>query len=411
MEGNVTVDDGAYENLATGLGRIGMDKSEGLRAKPYVSANVLELASMKMNDGIAAFIVDGPPEAALKADIAIPGDEDGAALKLFDSSGLRRALIRAGSEARLTGGAVVVAEYADGAEVSAPPSPDAEVSGFRVYSAASVDLRQGDFEGEEPRVLRVRRMDGAYVEVDPSRCAVVHGGEMPDALVNAPVSERFFGTSALAPVAQSLKELAAIDGAIFNMAQETGTLLMRMANLNLMLSKPDCGVNDIHKVMSLMKLTMNSMRAVFAGKDDGFEMLNHSFAGLPEIWQKAMNLVSSKSRIPVSILFGQSATGLAQTNEGDSKAWAQTVSGWRNACLYRPACRLLGELTRRNMGRELSEFEWGAVDEPTVLETLNARKLQADTLKAYYDMGAITAEEVRKGVFVNGHSWEVSVEE
>lgn len=407
---DITIDDGAYENLATGLGRAGMDKTEGIRAKRYVTPDVLELASMKMNDGVAAFIVDGPPEAALKSDIAIEGDGDGEALKLFDSSGLRAALVRAGSEARLTGGALAVTEYGDTTPVSEPPRPGAKVAGYRVYSAASVDLQQGDFEGEEPRVFRVRRMDGEYVEVSPERCAVFHGNEMPDALFGAPVKERFFGTSALAPVAQSLKELAAVGGAVFNMAQETGTLLMRMANLNMMLSKPDCGVKDIHRVMSLMKLTMNSMRAVFAGKDDGFEMLNHSFAGLPEIWQKAMNLVSSKSRIPVSILFGQSATGLAQTNEGDSKAWAQTVASWRSRCLYRPACRLLGELTRRNMGRELSEFAWGAVDEPTVLEELEARKMQSETLKAYYEMGAVTPEEIRENVFVNGHSWEFSVE-
>lgn len=178
----------------------------------------------------------------------------------------------------------------------------------------------------------------------------------------------------------------------------------------MMLSKPDCGVNDVHRVLSLAKLTMNSMRAVFAGKDDGFEILNHSFAGLPEIWQKSMNLVSSKSRIPVSILFGQGATGLAQTNEGDLKAWAQTVGAWRSDCLYRPTCRLLADLTRRNLGREMSEFGWGAVDEMTLKETLDAKKLQADTLKAYCDMGVLSPDEIREGVFVNGHGWEVSVD-
>ncbi len=216
--------------------------------------------------------------------------------------------------------------------------------------------------------------------------------------------------SALYPVEQSLKELAAVSGAITNMAQETGTLLMRMSNLNMMLSKPDCGVNDIHKVMSLLKLTMNSMRAAFAGKDDGFDILSHNFQGLPEVWQKCMVQVAAKSRIPMSILFGQSATGLAQTNEGDTQAWCQSVDMWRNDCLYRPTCALLADLTRRNLGRELSEFEWGAVDEMTLKQTLEAKKLQADTLNTYYQMGAVAPEEVRRAVFENGHSWEVSVE-
>lgn len=407
------VSDGAYENLATGLGMISMDKTEGIRAKAYAPTPVLELASMKTGDGIAAFIVDGPAEVALMNDISIAGDTDGEALKLFDSSGCRRAVKRAGSEARLTGGTVVVTEYEgdspDG--LLSEPSNTAKVSGYRVYSSASVDLRSDDFEGDFPRVFRVRRLDGEYVEVHPSRCTVFHGQELPDALFSAGLSERFFGTSSLAPVAQSLKELAGVSGAIFNMAQETGVLLMKMSNLNMLLSKPDCGIADIHKVMSLMKLTMNSMRAVFAGKDDGFEILNHSFAGLSDIWQKAMNLVASKSRIPVSILFGQSATGLAQTNEGDSKAWAQTVGAWRSDCLYRPTCRLIADLTRRNLGKELNEFEWGAVDEMTLKESLEAKKLQAETLRSYYDMGVLSPDEIRGGVFVNGHGWNVEVDD
>lgn len=401
--------DGAYENMATGLGFASMDKTEGLRAKPYIPAPLAELAAMKMNDGLAAFIVDGPPEVALMKDISVAGDADGTALKLFDSCGLRWALKSAGSALRLTGGAVVVTEYSDGTPPDSEPGRAAKVTGYRVYSAGCVDLRSGDFDGDAPRLFRVRRMDGECVEVHASRCTAFHGVALPDVLHGSSLSECYFGTSALAPVAQSLKELAGVSGAIFNMAQETGVLLMKMSNLNLLLSKPDCGVADIHKVMGLMKLTMNSMRAVFAGKDDGFEILNHSFAGLSDIWQKAMNLVAAKSRIPVSILTGQSATGLAQTNEGDSRAWAQTVGAWRADHLYRPACRMLADLTRRNLGKEFSEFEWGALDEMTLKESLEAKKLQAETMRAYCDMGVLAPEEIREGVFANGHGWDVEI--
>ena len=46
----------------------------------------------------------------------------------------------------------------------------------------------------------------------------------------------------------------------------------------------------------------------------------------------------------------------------------------------------------------------------TLKQTLEAKKLQADTLNTYYQMGAVAPEEVRKAVFENGHRWEVSVE-
>ena len=89
----------------------------------------------------------------------------------------------------------------------------------------------------------------------------------------------------------------AVVGSVVNMAQETGTLLMRMSNLSLLLSKPDCGVEDIHKVMSLLKLTMNNLRAAFAGKDDGFDILTHNFAGLPEIMNKLMSLLQHQKML------------------------------------------------------------------------------------------------------------------
>jgi len=409
-KGGIPVKDGAYENAMTGLGKKGMDKAAHTKASPYTPAKLMELASMKVQDGIASFIVDGFPEAALMKDISIIGDKGGEALKLFYSSGLKKAIKKAGSALRLTGGAVVVTEYeGDGKDLSAEAPNGAKVKGYSVFSAGKVDLQSGDFDtSKDPKVFRCKIIGGGTVDVHPSRCTVFHGTELPDVIENN-LREQYFGVSALYPVEQSLKDLASVVGAVVNMAQETGTLLLRMSNLSLMLSKPNCGIDDIHKVVSLLKLTMNSMRAAFAGKDDGFDILTHNFAGLPEIWNKLLSMVSAKSRIPMSILWGQSATGLAQTNEGDTQAWCQSVDMWRNDYLYEPSCRLIADITRRNLKKEFNEFVWGAVDEMTLKQVLEAKKLQEETLTGYIDRGVLSEREVRENVFENGHSWEVSV--
>lgn len=409
----VQVKDGAYENLVTGLGQKSIDKSANIKATPYMPAKLSELASMKVQDGIASFIVDGVPEAALMKDITIIGDGDGKALKLASKLGLFRALKNAGSEMRLTGGAIVVTEYeGDSAQtISEEPSKKAKVEGYRVFSAGKVDLKNSDFEGENPKFFTITLIDGTPMKVHPSRCTVFHGARLPDILEGVSLRERYFGVSALYPVEQSLKELAAVSGAIVNMAQETGTLIMRLSNLNMMLSKPDCGTEDIHKLLSLLKLCMNSMRAGFAGKDDGFDIMSHNFAGLPEVWTKSMALVSARSRIPMSILFGQSATGLAQTNEGDIKAWCQLVEMWRTNYMYEGTARLIADLTARNHTAMFEEFEWGAVDEMSLKELLEARKLQAETLDIYFKDGSLYPDEMRKSVFQNGHSWEVTIDD
>lgn len=417
MAEKTAFNDGAYTNLVTGLGDAGIDKTERTVATPYTPADLRELARMQMQDGLADIIVSDPAEAAFMNDPTLVGDETGEIYEEAVRVGLLEAIQSAGEEQRLTGGAVVVTEYEEeraGVTPPAlhePPSDRWRVSGYRVYGAGEIDLRAEDFLGDDPVRFPVRLMDGREIAVHPSRCAVFHGKRLPGALTAAGnVREKFFGTSALRPVEKALKDLATVAGSAVNMAAETGTLLVSLDGLNEMLSKPDCGVNDVHKLISLVKLCMSSMRATFAGPNDKFQILSHNFNGIPDVLQKLMVLTAAKSRIPMSILFGQSATGLAQTNEGDSKAYAKTVDSWRQRYIYKPAAALFGDFARRNFGKDVPGFTWGGIDTRTISEELEARKRESEIDAAAINMGVLTPDEVRRARYANGHSFELSVD-
>lgn len=405
------MDDGAYTNAVTGMGTIEMDKAEHVRASAYSGADLRELAKMKVQDGVAARIVESVPESALKHDISIIGDADGRAFKECSRKGLIEALRKAGEAQRLTGGAVIVTEYEDDTHVSEPPPARGKVEGYRVYSAGAVELSVTDFDGERPKRFNVRRMDGVTVPVSPERVAVVHGKTLPDVIASSSsIGEAFFGTGFLKPAEQAIKDLAATFGSAVSMAQENGLSIFRFDGLNQMMSRPGCGVDDLQKLMSVVKFGMSSMRAVYLGAGDSFDFKSHSFGGIPELLQKLVNRVSACCGIPVSILFGQSATGLAQTNEGDTKAFFDLVSNWRSNYLYRPAERLVADIARRNLGRDMGEFEWGSLYEMTDSEMNEAMAKQAEYLTKYIQTGVITPDEVRAGVFVNGHSFNISVD-
>ncbi len=404
------MDDGAYVNAVTGMGTLAAEKAAHTRAAPYARADLRELARMKVQDGIAAAIVECVPDAAFRHEIAVVGDSDGSALRDATRAGLAQALRSAGEAQRLTGGALVVAEYdGDGTDSLAEPPRDGErVTGLRVYSAGCVRLDPGDFEGDEPRLFHVRRLDGTEASVSAARCVPVKGKPLPDVL-SGDLGEAYFGTGFLRPCEQAVKDLASAYASAVEMVQETGLSVFRLDSLDQMVSKPDGGIADLQRLMSTVKLGMGSMRAVYLGAGDQFEMKSHSFAGIPEILQKLANRVSAVSRIPISVLFGQGATGLAQTNDGDMRAFADTVDAWRQNYMYRPACRLLADFSRRNLGRELSEFDWGPVSVMTETERNDAMAKQADYLVKYMQAGVIMPEEVREAVFVNGHSFDVSV--
>lgn len=403
------VEDGAYMNAVTGMGTLEMDKSEHVRARPYAPADQRELARMSVADGLAARIVKSVPEAALKHPASIAGDADGAVLKACTRAGFFRALRAAGEAERLTGGALCVAEYGD-SDASKPAPRGARVLGWRTYSAASVRLGRDDFDGDEPVRFRVVRLDGREVSVDASRCHAFRGSPLPDALGMPDAVEAFFGTGELRPCERALKDLAAAYASAVEMAQETGLSVFKFDGLDRMLSKPGCGIEDLQRLMSTVKFGMGTMRAVYLGAGDSFETKAHSFAGIPETIRELEGRVSASCGIPMSILFGQGATGLAQTNAGDLRAWQSLVESWREDTLYVPAAAMLADFTARNLGRAFDEFDWGPVSPMTESERNEAMARQAEYLVKYIQAGVLTPDEVRTSVFANGHSFDVSVE-
>ena len=76
-----------------------------------------------------------------------------------------------------------------------------------------------------------------------------------------------------------------------------------------------------------------------------------------------------------------------------------------------PTCRLISDFCNRNFNNDFSEFSWGAIDEMTLKQTLEALDLQSQTLERYLNMNVLGEDEIRTSVFENGHSWEVSVKD
>ena len=103
--------DGAYGNFVTGMGRRDTDKTENTFVNPYAGTDIVELARIKVQDGIAARIVECVPETAFKEPVTITGDSSGKVFKEASAVGLFEALQLAGEYQRLTGGALIVSEY------------------------------------------------------------------------------------------------------------------------------------------------------------------------------------------------------------------------------------------------------------------------------------------------------------
>lgn len=411
--------DGAYANMVTGMSDPMMDKTAHILANLTCSEDVAELSAMFANDGIAKRIANYVPRSALRHDIAIIGDEDGSRFKECSRRGLFKALVLAGTYARLYGGAIVVTLYDDRLPFDAPASKGSTIKGYKVFSSSRVNVTSAMFVTDsrsdyfdDMEFFEVEKPDSTIVRIHASRVTVVKGNPVPDSLTNATDRQLYFGLSEVGSVKQQLKDYGAAMNGVANMLQESDIGIFSLTGLNEMLSMPDCGIAKVQERMTLVRQGMSTMRAVFQDAADKYEIVSHNYAGIADMLNEMKAGLSAITGIPVSILFGRTQSGLAQTNQGDIDQYTETVESWRNDTLYVPMCKMISELVNRNMGGsgEL-EFEWGPVSVMSEGEKLEARLKQSQMMKNYYEMGVITSDEIRDAVFVNGGTFEVSVKE
>lgn len=414
----VSIKDSAYTNAMTGLGMMATDKTTHTRPNSLnLVQNDDELAMMYIQDGIATTIADIFPETALADDIAITGDTDGKILKDLEAIGFSEAVIEAGSMARLFGGSAILTLYDGSSPFYSKPKPTEKIIGYKVYSCADFDIGNNDYVTDysseyynEIELFNLNLENGKRIKIHESRLTIFRNKKAPRNLKTISFKQKYFGCSSVKEVDDSLKDLGSTMSSVANMASENGVKVFSLEGLTDILSRPDGGVPKLQERMNVINMLMSSFRTIFQDKLDEFKMVSHNFAGIPDIIRLMMVVACAKSRIPMSILFGQSITGLSGTNDGDLKTFYADVNGWRKKVLYRPMCELITEYMNRNERKAGNhDFTFAPIGALTGKEYIDAKKVQADTCEKFFNMGAMTSSEIRKCALENGGTFELSV--
>jgi len=411
--------DGAYANFVTGLGDPRMDKDEHTRIVCGVSLpNYDALAAQYVKDGVVKKIARGPAVKALKTPIVINDDKEDKTYKALSRLGFFRACRNAGTWARLFGGALVVTlfEGEEEGKLEEEVSKSAKVAGYRVYTPGRIMLTESDIcnDVKSPWFGKIERFpvqvrNGSIVHIHASRCHIFKGVDAPD-LMDPDIRTYIFGASEIDMANVGIKKLPPAFGAISNMLQENGLSVFSMNGFSQMLAQKD-GMQKARERMSLVKIGMSTMRAVFQDKEDSYEMKSHSMGDVPESVKMLMAYLSGLTDIPVSILFGNMVSGLSSTNDGDIRQYNDMVEQWRNDCLYEPMVEMLTEFRNRNEGKQgIQDFTFGELSQSTESEKADLFEKRVNSCKTLYEMGSMTPKEARKNLLVNGGTSELSVE-
>ena len=410
--------DGAYLNFMTGLGNPESDKDEHTRIVCGISMpNYDALAAQYVKDGIVKRIARDPAVKSLKAPIVIQDDKEDRTYKALSKIGFFKACRNAGTWANLFGGALVVSIFeGDGeANLEEPVGDKAKVVGYRVYTPGRINLTESDIcsDTESKWYGKIERFpvqvrNGNILKIHASRCHVFHGVEVPD-LFDSDLNAYVFGCSLVDMANIGLKKLPPAFGAVSNMLQENGLSIFSLKDFSSMLATKD-GQQKVRERMSIVKLGMSSMRAVFQDKEDTFEMKSHSMSDIPESVKMLMAYVSALIGRPVSTLFGNMVSGLSSTNEGDIRQENDYMEQWRQDTLYEPMVEMLTEFRNRNEGKPGDhDFAFGEVWQSSEAEKAELFEKKVNSCKTLYEMGSMTPKEARKNLILNGGTSEITV--
>lgn len=404
----------AWANSLSGLGGAS-DKSQfnQYQYTKYISDEVL--ANTYVGDGWARKIVDAPADDMTRAGISIEGDE---VEKYKDV--LRR--ISAFSEiniavkwTRLYRGALVIVGTTNSGELNEPLVRASAITNLMVVPPSRVTILAQDIV-TDPRspyfndveMFRVLTRSGQVLEVHASRCLVFKGDRVPDDAPTIDWQYVYWGISALQSIYEKL-------GVYSGMEQHIATLLMEMIvgiykfnNLAELLAQNDR--KSIQDRIEIINQTKSMINAIFLGEGEEFNRNTASVAGLAELWDRMMMMLSGVSGIPVTRLFGRSPAGMNSTGESDLTNYYDMVRADQENWLRWPINKLLGIIALTLGGKkEAPTFSFNNPWEPTQKELIEMRYKQAQQDEIYINSGVLSPEDVTNSRFRGGYSFETEL--
>ncbi len=403
MLANVANFDG-WINVLTGLGKLGKDKrmSASVQFSPMLEVDAENLYA---GDDMAGKIVDLLPDEATKEPFSLTKFDDlvsKAILKEVERLQLIPRVNKAWKTARMMGGAGLFIATDDAADLSKPLRPNAKVTAFQVLSRWEIaaesmniqrDLSKPDYG--MPTLYRFQprgASDQATSMIHASRVIRFDGAELPE---HQRIQNQYWGDSELNKLFNAIRNYNTVHDSAASIMQDFRIAVFKIKDLANKIAE---GNDDqVIKRLQLVDLARSIARAVVIDADgEDFEYRSGSVAGMPELITKAENRLVAGTKIPHTILLGESPGGSNSTGNSTTQAWYSYVSSQQQVYL-KPLLRQAVERIMASLGLQPVDgwdIEFAPLWQMDEKEQAQVRKTQAETDAIYMDHGVIDAREV-----------------
>ncbi len=386
------------ENVVAGLGTNRDKRSYSVWADPRI-LNRQELENMYRGSWLAKKIVNAVADDMTREWLHVIFDDDSEKSQFaIEQSEKRFALKRKVNEAlrwsRLYGGAVIIIgtrdkNLANPLDVKNVRKGDLRylhvVDRWCLSPAGSLnrDLESPNFGMPDSYVLAE-----SAVHVHHTRVLRFNGEKLP---YLAWLRNGMWDDSALQHIMDSLMNCDTTTQAIATMMFESNVDVVKSEGLADVLARKD-GEAVLTKRFQVAALLKSFNRMLLLDGTESYEKKQNSFANLDKVIQQFMIDVSGAADIPMTRLFGTSATGMNATGDNDVRNYYDMVSAKQEAEL-RPQLEYLYEvLVRSDLGHMPDDFrfDFNPLWQLSETEQATVDKTRADRDHVYLNAGVVT---------------------
>jgi phage-related protein (TIGR01555 family) len=214
--------------------------------------------------------------------------------------------------------------------------------------------------------------------------------------------ENGWGDSRLRRAMDDLRDAVATKGGIASLVLEANVDVITRQGLSVGLASPECdAITKRYQMFGMMKSIVN---LALLDSNETLDRKSLSFAGLSQIMEQFIVWVSGAAQIPVTKLFGQSASGLSATGEGDLNNYYDSIKARQEGPNRRHLETIDQVLVRSAVGSfpEDLEFEWKPLFQASGLEQAQQDLADAQTDAMNIENGIIRPSHAMKRAQARG---------
>lgn len=400
------------DSFSNPLARLGYGMPNMLEATEYpltrLTKNWQLMNSLYRSHWVVRRLIDTVPSDMLKNWIKIktqvPPDELNRIDKLIRTTQLKKRLLEGLRWGRLYGGAAgVILIEGQGDMLDEPLDLDTVMpgsfkgllildrwSGIQPLSTEVVtDLNDPDFGLPERYVITTETISKG-IEVHHSRIVRFTGRDLP---YWEKQQEMHWGAAEMEHVFDDLKKRDNTSWNIAALVFNANLRVMKIKDLaQIFTTLDEQALQDLYNVYQAQNWLQSNTGTQILGSEDDFQTFQYAFSGLDKVYENFMMDVAGAAEMPVTKLFGRTATGLGQSNESDMQNYYDSIEEKQEADLRGPLDRLLPILFMSEFGAvpDDLDYDFNPVRRPSAKESSDLASTRTAAIKDAYDSGLIS---------------------